>query len=116
MVNNFPFAENEFDLVTILAVLHHIENLGKFIKNLCKITKYIYIKDNDMVTDVSYDLIEIQHELYEGVLYPNDRSPLYRLKKDYMLKKFKKNGFSVIKEVDYDIFTRPFTMLLKKDI
>lgn len=111
---NFPFGENEFDVVTLLAVLHHIQNIGKFIKNLSKITKYIYIKDNDMFTDTSYDLIEIQHELYEGVLYPNNRSPLFRITKEYVLNKFKKYGFVVIKESGYDIFTRPFTVLLGK--
>jgi 2-polyprenyl-3-methyl-5-hydroxy-6-metoxy-1,4-benzoquinol methylase len=111
---NFPFEKNTFDLVTMIAVLHHVDNIGKFIKNLCKITKYIYIKDNDMVTRSSYDLIEIQHELYEGILYPNNRSPLFKLTKDYVINKFNKYGFVVVKQTDYEIFTRPFTLLLKK--
>lgn len=73
---NFPFFDNEFDLVTIFAVLHHIpeDNIKIFIKNLSKITKRIFISDNNISDENIKKFIEIQHEVYEGVLYPNKRS------------------------------------------
>lgn len=100
--------------MTILAVLHYIEHIDEFIKNLAKITRYIYIRDNDMITHTSYDMVEIQHELYEGILYPNNRSPLYRLNKYAVIKKLKQYEFTVFKDITNSAFARPCMVLLKK--
>jgi hypothetical protein len=113
---NFPFIENEFDLVIMISVLHHIKNLKKFINNLCKITKYIYIKDNNMVLNETFDIIKLQHEVYEGILYPNKNSDLYKLNKKYLIKLLEQNNFYIKYINEYESFTHPFQLLCYKKI
>lgn len=75
-----------FDLITIISVLHHIKAsmLEEWICNVCKITNTIYIKDNNIGNipeshnctnnNIICYFIEIQHNLYEGILYPGNRN------------------------------------------
>jgi hypothetical protein len=113
---NFPFKENEFDLVTMISVLHHIKNKKKFINNLCKITKRIYIKDNNITSNSTFNIIKLQHEVYEGILYPNKSSNLYKLSKDYIIKLLKENNFHIKYLTEYEYFTKSFVILACKNI
>jgi hypothetical protein len=97
---NFNFSKKYFDLVTIISVMHHIDQdvLSKWIKNVCKITKSIYIKDNGIANDETCKYITIQHELYEGILYSQKSNPL-NVKLTYLFIKseLKKNKFTPVK-------------------
>jgi len=112
---NFPFRDNEFGLVTLIAVVHHVEKLELFFKNLCKITKLIYIKDNDISNKITEYCVEIQHEMYEGVLYPNNRSPLYYHTNEQVTKILKMNGFKILYNYIYPEFTKSYTLLAIKE-
>lgn len=111
---HFPFQENEFDLVTIIAVLHHIKDLDLFIKGICYITKNIYIKDNDMNDLMTQYNVEIQHEVYEGILYPNKPSPLYTTTNETVIKTLQKYGFKIIYNSINTFFTKSYVILATK--
>jgi hypothetical protein len=117
---NFPFKENEFDMVSIISVLHHINEklIEKWMNNMCKITKAVFIKDNNTIDDNTIKNIEIQHEIYEGVLYPNYRSPInLTLTYDIIAKNLEKNNFKIIYKNIKDEFTRSFVLFaVKKNI
>jgi 2-polyprenyl-3-methyl-5-hydroxy-6-metoxy-1,4-benzoquinol methylase len=112
---DFPFNENQFDLVTIMAVIHHIKNLKLFIKNLCKITKLIYIKDQNHHNKDIFNTVKIQHELWEGILYPNVDSPLYKVTKKYVIKLLKENNFTIIYDRSSELIGNPYIILASKN-
>lgn len=67
---NIPF-DDKFDLVTILAVIHHIppENMPKFAESVARVcNKTLIIKDNDLIDDLSRTFAYFQHSIYEGGL------------------------------------------------
>lgn len=112
---NFPFDDNEFDLVTIFSVIHHVENLELFIRNLSKITRYVYIKDNDMYDDTTMSLVEIQHDLYEGVLCPQNFSELYKTTKKNLINLMTKYNFSIFDHKYKFGYTNPYNILFMKN-
>lgn len=112
---NFPFKENQISLVIIMAVIHHIHNIEMFFNNLCKIAKVIYIKDNDISNKLTKYNIDIQHEVYEGILYPNNRSPLYYYTNEYIVKLLKKNNFKILSNNIFDKFTKTYVLLACKN-
>jgi hypothetical protein len=69
---NIPKDIKGLDLVTILAVVHHMtyKNIEKIIKQLSKLTKYIYIVDHDLTTESSRILYRLQHDFWWDVLFP----------------------------------------------
>jgi hypothetical protein len=88
-----------FDLITIISVIHHIEQsfINEWLGKVCEITNTIYIKDNDIYSHKNTEnFIEIQHALYEGVLYPGSRSTLNNmLRYSEIIDILKTNGFVV---------------------
>ena len=109
-----PFNDNEFSLITVIAVLHHVENIEKFIKEICRVGEMVYIKDNDMTNISSRYNVDIQHELYEGVLYPSKLSPLYITTNNQIVDLLEKNNFEIIYNKVNNYFTRPYTILASK--
>lgn len=93
---NFLFDDNQFDLVTLITVVHHVEHWEKFLDNLCKITKALYIVDNNIMDDVAQYHLEIQHELYEGILYFNDTTPLFPSANNNVVEILERNNFSIV--------------------
>ena len=74
---NIPFEENMFDLITIYNVLHHVKpsDLQELIKNIIRVSKkYIFIKEVDLHFRYEKDYFNIQHDLYEGILYEDKKS------------------------------------------
>ena len=112
---NIPFKADEFSLTTIISVLHHVKNVGNFLKEVCRVTRNIYIRDNDMSNKTSKYIVDIQHELYEGVLYPGDRSPLYVTTNNQIVNLLKENDFRIIYNSVEKYFTRPYTILASKN-
>ena len=111
---NIPFSDNEFDLVTIIAVIHHVENIDKFMKEACRVSKNIYIKDNDMTTSVAKNNVDIQHELYEGVLHPGRLSPLFVTTNGDVIKLLEQNNFEIKYNKINENFTKPYVVLASK--
>lgn len=111
---NIPFDDNEFNLVTIISVLHHVIDIEHFMQEVCRVAKNIYIRDNDMSTITSRYIVDIQHELYEGVLYPGLRSPLYNTTNDQIIKYLTNNNFKIVYNLVETYFTRPYTILASK--
>lgn len=112
---NFPFKNNQFDIVTIFSVIHHVKNIKLFVKNMCRITKYVIIKDNDMAGEYTTKLIEIQHDLYEGILCPQNFSEFYKTEKNYLINLMYDNNFSIVSHTYKKGFTNPYTILFKKN-
>ena len=100
-----PFLEDQFGLVLIQAVLHHVQDLETLLAEACRISRNIYIKDNDMSTKTSQMLVDIQHEMYEGVLVATMPSPLYHYRSEQVISILKKYGF----EIKYYEVNRQFT-------
>jgi hypothetical protein len=116
--NNIKF----FNLITIISVLHHIKALmlEEWIFNVCKITNTIYIKDNNIgnipesLVCSNYNIpcyfIEIQHNLYEGILYPGNKnyinlSLLYDNVIKYLVKcKFKILNYKIYRDSKFQQF------------
>jgi hypothetical protein len=111
---NFNFKENEISLTTIIAVLHHVENIEDFMKNLAVVTQYIYIKDNDMIDANVKALVDIQHNTYEGVFYPSKESFIRYMTLQNAVDLLEANGFDIIHKKVYDGFTRPYSLIAKK--
>lgn len=112
---NIPFAKNEISLTTIIYVLHHVEHLEKFIENVCRISKVIYIKDNDIIDDFTRYVIEIQHELYEGVLVPTESSPLHIITNKQIVQLLENNNFTIAYNKVSTNFTRTYALLAHKN-
>ena len=112
---NIPFTSAIFDMVILISVLHHVENIEEFLTKVCKITKSIYIKDNDMSTTQALCNRDIQHELYEGILCPSvSRSSLTKITNGQILGILRKNGFNVlVNDVSIE-FTRPMVIFAQK--
>lgn len=113
---NFPFDDNEFSLVTILAVLHHVEKFNQFLDGVCRITQNIYIKDNDISDTLTGYQVEIQHELYEGVLFPGEKTPLYHITLKGITDRLIKNNFKIVHQSVYPGFTRGCTIIASKNL
>lgn len=111
---NFPFTDNEFDLATVIVVAHHVENLELFLKDLCRISKNIYIRDDDITDDSSKMIQEIQHELYDGVLVPGKPYPTRPITNEQIVNILEKYHFKIIYNKINDYFTRPFTLVASK--
>lgn len=111
---NIPFKNNEFDLTIIISVVHHVKDIDYFIKEVCRVSKNVYIRDNDMSNIVSKNVVDIQHELYEGVLYPGERSPLYYVTNEQISQLFRKNNFKIVYNSVKKFFSRPYTILASK--
>ena len=111
---NIPFKDNEFSLVTIISVLHHVKDIDAFMKEICRVTQNIYIRDNDMSNITAKYIVDIQHELYEGVLYPGDRSPLFVTTNKQIVELLEKNNFRIVYNAVSEYFTRPYTIMASK--
>lgn len=70
----FPIENEQFDIVSCLMVLHHVENLDFFLKELNRILKpngIIYITEHDAMTSIDKMLADIEHGMWEVVIRNN---------------------------------------------
>lgn len=102
---DIPFKDNEFSLVTVITVLHHVKNIDYLVKEICRVGQNIYIRDNDMANDVTKNIVDIQHELYEGVLNPSERSPIYTTTNEQIIRLLKANGY----QINYNKISKQFS-------
>ena len=98
---NIPF-DFKFDLINMTAVMHHIpmDNLKALIKNICKSTKSIFIKDNDLTNDDVINLFIAQHVFFQGGVFNKDQTLGFLNKEitfDLLEKEFAKYNFKCIK-------------------
>lgn len=112
---HFPFNDNQFDLSTIVMVIHHVDKLEEFMKDVCRISKNIYIKDDDITNDRSKYIQEIQHELYDGVLVPNKPYPINSLTNKQIIDILERNNFRIIYNKINEYLTRPFVLIATKN-
>jgi septum formation topological specificity factor MinE len=117
-INTTQQEEMTFDLVTILAVLHHIpdDHLPRLAKEIAKVcSRYVVIKDNDLQPSERNQLFsKIQADVYEGQLLRC--SPCYtnfEVSKEKVLAAFEQY-FEVEKESMKHNFTGAYWLLLKK--
>lgn len=92
------------DLVTLIMVLHHVENLEKLLSNLydsMSVGGHILVRDHDINSDTSRRLAMIQHQIMFE-LYGEDATPTrecfecYKSKKE-IVEMFEKQGFKTIR-------------------
>lgn len=65
---NIPFENNYFDLVTCFMVIHHVEKLSNFLKELNRVTKIgglLYIKEHDTYSEYIEWLVYLEHLFYD---------------------------------------------------
>lgn len=110
---NIPWPDNRFGLITMLSVAHHIppKNLPPLLAEIKRVLRpggYFFIKENNLSDQKYADAFDIQHEMYEGALYPG--KPSYRNNK-MNIKIFTKAGFKKINIVETKNFTNATYML-----
>jgi len=110
--NKLPYKNEEFDFITIILALHHIEKLDVFlleVKRIIKKNGILLIVEHDSYTDKEKIILSIQHKIYSGLSdrnYEQIKNPLYietynRYEWNYILSKY---DFKLIKQ-DYLYFT-----------
>jgi ubiquinone/menaquinone biosynthesis C-methylase UbiE len=63
-----PIKNNKFDIVSLIMVLHHVENIDNLLREMNRIVKkggFIYLVEHDVFTDIDKMLVDIEHSLYE---------------------------------------------------
>lgn len=63
-----PIESNMFDIVSIIMVLHHVENIDNLLREMNRIVKkggFIYLVEHDTFTDIDKMLVDIEHALFE---------------------------------------------------
>ena len=114
---NIPYPDKSFDLITMYSVIHHISNddipiVAKEIARVCK--GYLFIKDVDLINEPTKAAFRSQHDLYEGVLMPGDKSFLNdTVTYNSTIEILQSNGFSVISSNMIPNFNRSYYVLLK---
>jgi ubiquinone/menaquinone biosynthesis C-methylase UbiE len=76
--NKLNYLDNEFDIITCILTLHHIQNMEDFIKEIYRIIKpggYLLLIEHSIYTDYDRLFVNMQHLLF---------SALYDGKKDYV--------------------------------
>lgn len=115
---NIPYPDESFDLLTLYSVIHHIEDddFYTLLKDIYRVTKkYVFIKDVNLDKDFKRDLYDIQHILYEDVLYTQGES--YRNETvtfNKTKKAFERNGFKLIKSEFLYNFNGTYYALFEK--
>lgn len=108
--------DKKYDVVTMIAVIHHIPDdvLIELAKEIYKVTnKYLIIKDNDLVDDLSRSFSRIQHDIYEGYIYPGRINYMnYEASRDKVINAFA--GFNLVKEDRINNFSKAYWLLLEK--
>ena len=64
----FPIDSNKFSLMSAFMVIHHIENLNLFIREMNRCLKmggYIVIREHDTINNMDKMLADIEHGVYE---------------------------------------------------
>lgn len=116
-----PF-KREFDMVTLLSVLHHVPSIESFIKEVCRVSKkYIFLKEHNFSSEEIGRMIEIQHMFF---IYRNmgtyeeikDMDYMnYSFTKSFVLEEFKKHGFKKRNLVELNNFSNVYYLLLERE-
>lgn len=113
---NIPFPPNSFDVVTLFSVIHHIpdEGLGPLIKDIRRVCSgYVYFKDVDLTTKPLQSMCQIQHDVYEGVMVPGDKSYInLDVTKNKVLTAFQREGFKILNIEEIPNFNHTYYALL----
>jgi ubiquinone/menaquinone biosynthesis C-methylase UbiE len=62
-----PYDDNYFDIVTVLQVLHHVENCKNLIDEIKRVVKpegYIILREHDLRNNISKEAIDLTHLIY----------------------------------------------------
>lgn len=116
---NIPFPDNEFDLITMYSVVHHIppkdfEIVAKDIYRVCN--GYLHIKDVDLTSTLEQVTFRVQHYAYQGIFTPggdsymNDKATIMDT-----VKVLTSVGFRVVSLVRMNNFNKSYHILLKKE-
>jgi ubiquinone/menaquinone biosynthesis C-methylase UbiE len=63
-----PIKKNEFNIVSVIMVLHHVKNIDNLLSEMNRIIKMggaLYLIEHDAFTDGDKMLVDIEHALYE---------------------------------------------------
>lgn len=114
-----PFDDQTFDIVTLFSVIHHIdpENfMNGFAEEITRVSRrWIFIKEVDLSTTSASDTFDIQHETFEGILFPG--TPSYRnsnITFDFVESAFAQNGFVLREKKDWGNFNKTYFALFEK--
>jgi ubiquinone/menaquinone biosynthesis C-methylase UbiE len=113
-----PFEDNEFDLITMYSVIHHIpstefQELCHEIARVCR--GYLYIKDVDITDKCTEAMFRMQHYVYEGVFLPGGDSYLNTgVTRETTINALKNAGFVVVDHKELGNFNKSYYTLLKK--
>lgn len=116
---NIPFADNFFNICTILMVIHHVEKLEELIKNISRVlikNGYLIIKEHDADSDELKKLIDVQHYIYD-IIYFGKYIEKYKVEYfsiERLKKILEKNNFKLIKIKRFDNITKSYFAIYKK--
>lgn len=116
-----PLKDGSIDAVSVLMVLHHVENQPQLVKEIFRVTAKggtVVIRETDAPTPKSKLFNKILDEMYYSVFYPNPSVPtpaLYRSTAEWV-SLFKEVGFHVEVKENMEMgnpFTPVFFVLTK---
>jgi len=117
---NIPFENESFDVVTIFSVIHHIppQKLQPLLVNIFRVLKrdgIVFVKENDLSEKIVGQMFDIQHEIYEGAIFPG--KPFYRNSKQKIseiIREFERAGMTLVEEEKIENFTRISYLIFRK--
>ena len=111
-----PHPDLFFSLVTIIQVIHHVEeDFELFFKEACRVCNgYIYIKDVNLRTETEKDIFELQHKIFEDA-EDNNFYMNREMTANKIIDEFKKNNFTLISANYTNNFSGTFTAIFKRN-
>ncbi len=120
--SSIPFPDNHFDIITIIQVLHHIDDILKTLSEISRILKpggIVFIREHDCTSKEDWICINLEHMLYDVTNSGNFESYFnyraYYYNKNIMYQLFDK--VDIYKQADFvplKNLTKSYYAVLKK--
>lgn len=114
-----PYPDRHFELVTVFSVVHHIPDdvYENFFKEITRVSsKYIFIKDVDLISENPRRMFQLQHDTFEGGIVEGNKSFLNcGVTLGRAVRELRKNGFIPMNTIKVtDNFNRTYYAAFKR--
>ncbi len=105
------------DLIILLSVLHHIENIDDYLKEFTSVAKYIFIKEHDLSSKEVLKYYHLQHIAYEEVFTKTPHANYRRtdMCMKFLTDKMKNYSFTAVYYEKVENFVGTFYALFKSN-